>query len=257
MPEPTPFDDGQLYDLLLGDFDYGFEFYVGLAKQATGPVLDIACGTGRILLPCLAAGIDIEGLDLFAPMLERLQHKAREKGLTPRLHHADMSDFHLSRQFALIMIPFNAFIHNLSADDQLRSLTLCREHLLPGGLLVFDTFFPAAAIINVPAATRVLELETTDPATGLAVRLYDIRTFDRVRQTQRSQMDIEFLDAAGKLVRVSRCETATRWIYKAEMELLLRIAGFPRWEIYGDFDRRPLERETDAMIVCAWNATSH
>jgi hypothetical protein len=67
-------------------------------------------------------------------------------------------------------------------------------------------------------------------------------------------MDIEFLDQTGKVVRVSRSETTTRWIYKTEMELLLRLAGFPRWEIYGDFARRPLERETDAMIVCAWNA---
>lgn len=253
MPEPTPFDDGQLYDLILGELDYGFEFYVGLAKQAAGPVLDIACGTGRILLPCLDAGIDIEGLDLYAPMLEQLQHKAAQKGLAPRLHQADMSDFHLARQFALIMIPFNAFIHNLSAEDQIHSLTLCREHLLPGGLLAFDTFFPALELVNTPAGTRVLELETTDAATGLLIRLYDTRTVDRVRQTQLSQMDVEFLDQTGKLVRVSHSETTTRWIYKTEMELLLRLAGFPRWEIYGDFTRRPLERETDAMIVCAWN----
>src|SRR5688500_7558423 len=101
MPEPTPFDDGQLYDLLLGDFDYGNDFYIGLAKQANGPVLDIACGTGRILLPCLEAGIDIEGLDLYRPMLDQLQQKAKQKGLVPRLHQADMSNFHLEREFAL------------------------------------------------------------------------------------------------------------------------------------------------------------
>ena len=242
MPEQTPFDDGPVYDLLLGDLDYGFDFYVDLAKRAAGPVLDIACGTGRILIPCLEAGIDIEGLDLYEPMMEQLRSKAQPKGLQPRLHRADMSNFQLARQFALIMIPFNAFIHNLTADDQIRSLTLCREHLLPGGLLVFDTFFPASAGVKSPDATRVLELETKDPATSLPVRLYDTRTFDRVRQTQWSQMDVEFLDEAGQIRRVVRSETTTRWIYKTEMELLLRLAGFPRWEVCGDFDRRPLER---------------
>src|SRR5260221_12701528 len=63
---PTPFDDGEVYDLLLKDIPYGFDFYTGLAKEAKGPVLDVCCGTGRILLPCLQAGVDIEGLDLFA-----------------------------------------------------------------------------------------------------------------------------------------------------------------------------------------------
>ena len=53
---PTPFDDGELYDILLGDFDYGLDFYVDLARRAGGPVLDIGCGTGRVMLPCLQAG---------------------------------------------------------------------------------------------------------------------------------------------------------------------------------------------------------
>ena len=78
---PTPFDDGEVYDLILKDIPYGFDFYTGLAKEAKGPVLDVCCGTGRILLPCLQAGLDIEGLDLFAPMLETLRQKSGELGL--------------------------------------------------------------------------------------------------------------------------------------------------------------------------------
>jgi SAM-dependent methyltransferase len=246
------FDDGALYDRLLGDFDYGLTFYGDLARQAGGPVLDIACGTGRILLPCLEAGIDIEGLDLYEGMLAQLREKALAKGLSPRLHQADMSDFQTGRQYALIMIPFNAVIHNLTTDDQIRCLTRCREHLLPGGLLAFDTFFPAAEVVNVPPATRVLEGETRDPQTGLRIRAYDTRTFDRVAQTQHSLMDIEFVNGDGELVRVERFEFTTRWMYKNEMELLLRLAGFTRWEICGDFDRRPMERETDLQIVLAF-----
>src|SRR6185369_921897 len=94
----TPFDDGALYDLFLGSFPVGLDFYVALAKAAPGPVLDVACGTGRILLPCLQAGVDIEGLDLFEPMLDTLRAKARALGLAPRLHRADMSDFSLPRR---------------------------------------------------------------------------------------------------------------------------------------------------------------
>jgi 2-polyprenyl-3-methyl-5-hydroxy-6-metoxy-1,4-benzoquinol methylase len=254
MPAPTPFDDGELYDLILGDIDYGNDFYFGLAKQANGPVLDVACGTGRILLPCLASGIDVEGVDLYSSMLDRLREKAAKQGLSPRLHQADMSSFRIDRQFALVMIPFNAFIHNMNANDQIGCLTHCREHLLPGGLLAFDTFFPSAEYLNQPAGTRVLEGESVDKNTGLTLRVYDTRTIDRVQQTQYSDMDVEFVAASGEIVRVWKTEINTRWMYKMEIKLLLRLAGFQRWEIYGGFDRRPLERETDAMIVCAWNA---
>ena len=249
---PTPFDDGEVYDLLLKDLPYGFDFYTGLAKEAKGPVLDVCCGTGRILLPCLQTGVDIEGLDLFAPMLDTLRKKSGELGLSPRLHRADMSDFDLPRRYALVMIPFNAVVHNMTQEAQIRCLSLCWQHLLPGGLLAFDTFFPSLQIIGTPQNTRVLEAEIPHPSTGLPMRMYDTRSFDRVTQVQHSSNELELLDADGRVQQVHRSEISLRYIYKNEMELLLRAAGFARFEIYGDFDRHPLTCEDDAMIVEAW-----
>jgi SAM-dependent methyltransferase len=251
---PSVFEDGEAYDLVGDNIAYGLDFYVALAREAKGPVLDVACGTGRILLPCLKEGLDIEGLDLFDPMLNRLRKKAAALGLTPRLHQADMSDFALSRRFALVMIPFNAFIHNMTQEAQIGCLRLCLEHLLPGGMLAFDTFFPALEIIGAPENTRVLEGEVPHPETGLPMRMYDTRSFDRVAQVQRSLNELELLAADGSVARVYRTQASARFVYKHEMELLLRVAGFARWEIYGDFHRRPLTHETDAMIVCAWKA---
>jgi SAM-dependent methyltransferase len=250
---PSVFEDGDAYDLVLKDIPYGLDFYVALAREANGPVLDIACGTGRILLPCLQAGVDIEGLDLFEPMLTTLRAKADALGLSPQLHQADMSDFSVPRGFGLIMIPFNAFIHNMTQEAQIRCLQLCREHLLPGGMLAFDTFFPSLELIGAPENTRVLEGELPHPKTGLPMRMYDTRGFDRVAQLQHSLNELELLAADGSIATIYRSQVSSRYVYKHEMELL-RVAGFARWEIYGDFDRRPLTRETDAMIVNAWNA---
>ena len=64
--------------------------------------------------------------------------KAAALGLTPTLHQADMAGFRVPRRFALIMIPFNAFVHNLTTETQLTCLGACHEHLLPGVMLVFD-----------------------------------------------------------------------------------------------------------------------
>jgi SAM-dependent methyltransferase len=245
---PTPFDDGEVYDLVLKDIPYGFDFYTGLAKEAKGPVLDVCCGTGRILLPCLQADVDIEGLDLFAPMLDTLRRKAGEAGLSPP-PSGRYERLQPRARYALVMIPFNAFGHNMTQEAQIRCLSLCRQHLLPGGLLAFDTFFPSLAIIGTPQHTRVLEGEMPHPATGLPMRMYDTRTFDRVAQVQHSINELELLGADGSVQQVHRSEISLRYIYKNEMALLLRAAGFARFEIYGDFDRRPLIGEDDAMIV--------
>ena len=256
VAEPTPFDDGALYDLFFEKLDLGLDFYLGLARAAGGPVLDVACGTGRIMLPCLKAGVDVEGVDLFPSMLARLRQKATALGFEPPLHLANMAGFRLPRRYALIMITFNAFVHNLTTEDQLATLNACREHLLPGGMLVFDTAFPGPAWITQPNGTREMEMEIAHPETGLPVRMWDTRTFDRVQQLQYSCNEIEMLDASGKVIATHPSQTTIRWIYQAEMELLLRAAGFARWEILGDFEGRPLLHETDAMIVQAWTAPS-
>ena len=124
----STFDDGDVYDLVGNSIPYGLDFYLAQARQANGPVLDIACGTGRILLPCMQAGVDIEGLDLFEPMLKTLRAKAETLSLSPRLHQSDMSDFSLPRRYALAMIPFNAFIHNMTQTAKISCLQRCREH---------------------------------------------------------------------------------------------------------------------------------
>lgn len=250
--ERTPFHDAELYEVLFRDLVFDRDFYLGLAREAGGPVLEVACGTGRILLPCLQAGVDIDGLDLFPEMLGVLRRKAAEVGLTPRLYQADMRDFTLPRRYALIIVPFNAFVHNLTSEDQLHALRACRKHLAAGGLLVFNVFFPGRAIVCGSEGVPVLEHEVAHPETGLPVRIYDTRTLDLVAQVQTSQIEIQELDAEGRVAASHRSTTAMRWTYKPEMELLLQIAGFPRCQICGDFDRRPLTRDTDQMIVFAW-----
>ena len=86
------------------------------------------------------------------------------------------------------------------------------------------------------------------------MRMYDTRTFDRVAQTQHSLNELELLAADGTVRSVLRSQISSRYLYKHEMELLLRVAGFARWEICGDFDGRPLTREDELMVVTAWQA---
>lgn len=247
----TPFDDGELYDVLMTGVDYDLDCFRTLAREADGPVLDVPCGTGRVLLPLLQEGIDIEGVDLSAAMLDRLRQKAAALGLKPIVHQAAMNNFQLRRQFALMVCPCNSFGHNLTTDDQLESLRRFREHLLPSGLLVIDAFFPGKAYFESDGM-RALEGEITDPRNGHLLRMFDSRSMDRVRQVQHSDNEIEEFDTDSRLIATHRYSADAAWFYKSEMELLLRITGFSRWEVCGGYDRRPLEHETDGMVVFAW-----
>jgi hypothetical protein len=163
-----------------------------------------------------------------------------------------MRDFTLPRRYRLIYIAFNGFVHNLTTADQLSCLKVCRDHLVPGGSLVFNTFFPGLKFITGPEGTPILEHEATHPVTGLLVRIYDTRRLDRVEQVQYSQIEIQELDSEGRVMAAHRSQTEMRWTYKFEMELLLRTAGYQQWEIWGSFQRRPLTRDDDIMVVFAW-----
>jgi SAM-dependent methyltransferase len=250
--EASPFDDGRLYDALFGGLRYDVEFYLGLARQAPGPVLEVACGTGRILVPLLEAGVEADGLDLYPSMLQVLRNKIRDMGRKPNLYLADMRSFSLPRRYRWIFIPFNGFLHNLTAGDQLSTLRTCRAHLTGGGGLVMEIFFPGLEVIAGPEGVPVLEHEVRDKGSGGQIRIFDTRRLDRVEQVQRSEIEIQELDAENRLVASHCSRTQIRWIYRWEAELLFRAAGFSRWEIHGSFDGRPLTRETETMICYAF-----
>ena len=248
---PSPFEDAVRYDALFEDLDFDRSFYLALARHS-GPVLEVTCGTGRILIPCLEAGVDIEGVDLYAPMLARLREKAAAKGLACRVHQADMRSFTVPRRFALVTIPFNGFVHCLTTADQIACLGRCREHLDAGGRLVFNTIPPHLVSAPATEGVPVLEGEVRDPATGSAVRIYDTRTIDRVAQVQHSEMEIQEVDDSGAVLASHRSATDMRWTWAAEMELLLRAAGFARWTIEGGLAREPFTAVSSLMLVTAW-----
>lgn len=249
---PSPYVDAEIYDLLFEPYREDHGFYLGLARAARGPVLDLACGTGRILLPMLAAGVDAEGLDAAPAMLAELERKAALRGLAAVAHLGDMRSFQLPRKFALIVSPFNAFVHNTTLEDQLGTLRACREHLTPGGQLAFDvqTMNPAAMVD--PDGIRVKELETPYPDLGFSLRLFDTRSKDLVEQLQHSLIEIEEVDDRGAVTARHRFESTARWIQKNEMELLLELAGFDRWTIASDLDGDPLDENSLQMVVQAW-----
>src|SRR2546422_9590575 len=130
-------------------------FFVEAASKAGSPVLEIGCGTGRVLIPIARAGVDIVGLDLSPHMLavcrQRLRDEPQDVQSRVRLVEADMRRFDLGRAFTLATIPFRPFQHLLIVDDQLSCLASIHRHLVDGGTLILDVFNPSLdSLVNAP-----------------------------------------------------------------------------------------------------------
>jgi SAM-dependent methyltransferase len=118
-------------------------FYRAICQRQGGPVLELGCGTGRILLELLAAGIDACGLDRSLPMLQQLQIEARQRGLgVPRVLQGDLRVLPLHGPFATVLAPYSLVTYLVSDAELDAFLRGARALLAPGGVLVLDAFVP-------------------------------------------------------------------------------------------------------------------
>ena len=123
-------------------------FYVRLAAQARGPILELGCGNGRILLPLLRAGLDATGVDDSAGMLAELRRNALAQDLAAKFTKMDIRDLDLRQRFALILCPYSLVTYVTEDRDLERMLVGVREHLRQGGRFIVDAFVPRPAAVH-------------------------------------------------------------------------------------------------------------
>jgi SAM-dependent methyltransferase len=240
-------DFGLLYDsvpLYAARQDVGF--YLEEAKRARGSVLEVGCGTGRILLPIARAGIPITGIDGSRQMLERCRAKLPGAGERVTLALHDMRSFDLGERFALIIAPFRVVQHLTTIDDQLQFLATASRHLAPGGRLVFDVFNPSFdRLVSADGVEREDTPEQQLPDGRTLRRTYRIARVRWIDQVSEAEL-VYYVD--GKRY-VQAFEM--RWYLAAELHNLLARAGFRVRQIYGDFARGPLVDGCPELVVVA------
>src|SRR5690349_19428522 len=127
----------EFWDLFRGDTSTWEDrfFFLDVVKKYGQPVLDVGCGTGRILLDFLQQGIDIDGVDNSPEMLTKLREKADVLHLHPAIDQQEMDGLDLPRKYQTILVPSSSF--QLLLDENLPPVAIRRfyEHLLPGGVL--------------------------------------------------------------------------------------------------------------------------
>jgi len=235
------------------------DFYVGCAASYGDPVLELGCGTGRILLRLAEAGHCVCGLDLSPYMLGRCREKLSRLPMDVqqrvRLIDGDMAAFELEETFSLIIIPFRPFQHLLAADDQLACLANAKRHLALGGRLVLDLFQTDARRMHDEffLKERPVPGEVSLPD-GRIVRLGE-RTvaFHRAIQCNDVELIYYVTHPDGRVERLPN-PFRIRYFFRYEAEHLLARAGFRVAELFGDFTRSPLRDDSPEMIFVAEHA---
>jgi SAM-dependent methyltransferase len=260
-------DVGALYDALgpLYDGEYAAEtadiaFFQALAARCGGPVLELACGSARVL--CELADPErtpLVGLDASKVLLARGEKRlAAHPVAAPlfereemRLCHGDMRSFEVAPGgFALIFVALNGLLHLTGDGDQARCLACAARHLKKGGLLALDVFNPENKDTHPGVHGLDLSGDFVDPDTGERVlRLANVCT-DYARQRRRY---VHLYDAVGADGAVKRRvhEFTLRYVYKNEMELLLAGAGLALEGVYGGYGFEPYTGREDLMLFVA------
>jgi len=241
------YDDPDLYDLENAIVDE-MPILLPLAQETGGPILDLACGTGRTTLPMAAAGFEMVGVDASEPMLARAREKAREQGLEVTFYHQDCTSLDLpvtARMATMTGHAFQEFITNQAQDALLRSVS---QHLAPGGVFVFDTRFPSRDNIQKPEGEQPWQTVTDER--GWTVAASVIWSYDPVSQVQDYIFIDRITDGAGNTDE-NRSLGRLRYTWPREVERLLDMHGFDLDRIYGEWDGSPLTGDSYDMVVIA------
>ncbi len=250
MSEFDPFV--RFYDLFYGGRDDDLQMYRDFAQAADGPILELGCGTGRVLVPLALDGHDVTGLDLSAPMLAvaRAKIDAAHLGERVSLVQGDMRDFNLSSRFALAFIPINTFMHCYDTHQQLACLRAIHRHLNSGGQLIVDVYHPDPQVLLESDGRLVSEGTMLDPNTGHTIHHLYTRRLNPAAQIQNITFIMEEIDPTGT-VRRNLFSLRMRFVYRYEMELLLRMAGYSLEAVHGSYDLEPFDNNSERMIFLA------
>ena len=229
-------------------------FYVEMAKETGGPVLEVGCGTGRILIPTARAGIEIVGLDHSVSMLticrEKLSHEPDGVRSKVQLVQGDMRQFELGREFRLATLPFRSFQHILTVEDQLRTLQTIHRHLVPGGKVILDVFNPSLErLVDEKFLSETdEEPEFTMPDGRKVVRRSRAVSRDPANQVHDIELIYYVTHPDGREERLVH-RFQMRYLFRFEGEHLLARAGFKVENVYADYDKSPFGSKYPGELI--------
>ena len=238
-------------------------YFQRVIERSGEPALDLACGSGRLLVPFLRAGLDVDGCDVSEDMLAHCAALAESGGLDARLERQSMGALDLPRRYKTVVICGSFGIGGTRADDR-EALRRGHRHLEPGGTLAFDLYLPNFEKRSwgawLPEGRP--SLPTAWPEHGDRKQCADgtelelkkrVLEFDPLDQVVRRELRAEhWVD--GELVAAEESALSINIYFKSEVVLMLEGAGFGEIRVTGGLDDREAQPYQDERVVFAANA---
>ena len=245
----------QIYDQVIPYRDRpDVKFFVDAAIESGGPVLEVGCGTGRVLIPTARAGISITGLDLSNHMLDvcrsSLEEEPQEVQDRVTLLRGDMRDFNLGKKFSLATTPFRPFQHLITTADQINCLENIHDHLQPNGTFILDIFNPSLAGITADNLGQEIgaEPEFTTPEGIKVCRFNKTNQRDHLNQILDVELIYYLTHPDGREERVVHA-FPMRYLFRYEAEHLLARCGFEVLDVFTDYDKNPMGSITPGELI--------
>ena len=242
------------WDLLRGDTSNWEDrfFYRNLIARYGQPVLDVGCGTGRLLLDYLAQGIDIDGVDVSPEMLAICVEKAQRLGLQARVFEQTMQGLNLPRTYRTIMVPSSSFQLLIDPQDAQEAMRRFFRLLESGGILVM----PFMILWNEPTTQRIVKTEwelngeAARQEDGSTIRRWTRSTFDVVEQLESTEDRYEVLrDGVVVAAEMHKRSPATRWYTQEQAVHLYEEVGFTHVQVFEEFSEKPASAEETMFSI--------
>ncbi len=239
------------YDIEHAQFGEDLDMYRNFAELSGGKILELACGSGRVLLPLAQDGYVVTGVDTSAAMLAIARDRLQESGLSARatLVQQDISALNLGQKFRLAFIALGSFGHIATRKTQQLTLAAVRAHLSPGGTFIVDISNADARYME-GLGSHILHQGTWRRDDGTLLTHFVSPT----SATNSHLLELtHFYDQHSQGGTVQRT-TVTTYLYlfeRSEIELLLERAAFVVKDVYGDYDLGPYQLESPRMICIA------
>ncbi|MFX0040569.1 MAG: class I SAM-dependent DNA methyltransferase [Promethearchaeota archaeon] len=236
--------DGRHYDAKVGSrgrFE-DIPFYINKAKEYGEPVLELACGTGRITIPIAQKTISITGLDLLNTMLKEARRKTKETGVSIEWIEGDMTDFNLNKKFNLILITGCAFNSLLDLESVEKCLSCVKKHLASNAGFVFDAFNPNLNILVRHPSQTYPNAKYQDPNGRGLVIVTESTKYDKATQITNTTLSYSI---AGKTISN---ELKLRIFFPKELDSIIKYNGFKIYAKYGDFNQNHFSSDSKRQI---------
>ena len=220
-------------------------FFLQKAFEYGDPILELACGTGRVTIPIAKEGLSIIGLDLLPSMLKEAKHKSKGHKLEIEWIEADMTDFDLKKKFNLILMPACAFNWILEVEQVERCLFNIKKHLKPDAAFIFDAFNPNLNILIRDPSKTYLGAKYQDPDGNGEVVVNERNKYDKATQIN----EVTYSYCIGN--KIINNKLILRMFFPQELDTILKYNGFKIIHKYGDFDQISFTSELKRQIfVC-------